>query len=510
MTALQRARSFAKAFSGWKWRDQSLLAVLVLGIALANLAWIRAEGRGPHWDMARHLWTSLIYLGFVRHGHIKTILEGYYYYPPLVYLAVAPWYLIFGATITVAVSSNILYIGILAFSIYGIGRRLWNNNVGLLSAIFVLASPMLVSQFKEFQLDAPLTSMIAFGLYVLIRTEEFSNLTASAWLGLVIGLGMLTKWTYIFILGLPLVFAAGRALLAALRHKQTNRIVGLGLTGLIAYAVMSLWYITNQQILRIDLMVNGVAVGAREGLPVVGSFAANIWYLRILVNNQLYLVPLLFLIIGLFYTFRSKEAVRRNAYPLLLIAGGGLFFTLLRNKDARYTLPLLIGIAIISTSWVTKLSARWQRWVAGGLVTYCFLAFSFISFGRGLLAKDIILFPHQPIPLMVFGQHGYIIGAPSGEQWPQQEIYRTIVADKSAAPKTLNPTDNLDTIWFNNWGEQYYSLLYQIPFVPANEAGFMLQRTATEPPVMARFSRIQSWVLPDGSHVALDRAIVAP
>ncbi len=42
-------------------RDLHLLIVLIASVAFLNVLWSLLETRPPHWDMGRHLWTSLVY-----------------------------------------------------------------------------------------------------------------------------------------------------------------------------------------------------------------------------------------------------------------------------------------------------------------------------------------------------------------------------------------------------------------------------------------------------------------
>ena len=159
--------------------------------------------------MGRHLWTSLLYLHELRLRTFYHLWTNYYYYPPFRYWTTLPFYLAFGTSLKVAVLSNIVFIALLVFSMYGIGRELWDRTTGLLSALFISALPLIASQFKEYQLDSELTAMVAWSLYALIRTREFSNRRDSLWFGLTFGLGMLTKWTFFNCMALPLAYGIG-------------------------------------------------------------------------------------------------------------------------------------------------------------------------------------------------------------------------------------------------------------------------------------------------------------
>src|SRR5919204_3986762 len=91
------------------------------------------------------------------------------------------------------------------------GKTFWNGRVGLLATFFVVTTPLLTSLFKWYMLDPPLTAMVALALYLLIRSEFFAQRRYALAFGVVCGLGMLTKWTFVLCLALPAVYglAAG-------------------------------------------------------------------------------------------------------------------------------------------------------------------------------------------------------------------------------------------------------------------------------------------------------------
>ncbi len=108
-------------------------------------------------------------------------LTQYHLYPPLVYWVADAFYAVFGTDGEwAAVLSQSVFLTVLAFSTYGLGRHLWSRRVGLLSAFFVVMSPMVISQFKDFLTDVPLLAMTAGALYLLVRCEA-SRLEAHRW-----------------------------------------------------------------------------------------------------------------------------------------------------------------------------------------------------------------------------------------------------------------------------------------------------------------------------------------
>src|SRR5437660_1295478 len=96
-----------------RWLFPVIVLGLVIFVALCNVIWSTIDLRPPHWDMGRHLWTSLFYLNAFKQGHYFNLLTEYRYYPPFVYWVTVPFYLLIGLSDRVAILSNIVFIGIL-------------------------------------------------------------------------------------------------------------------------------------------------------------------------------------------------------------------------------------------------------------------------------------------------------------------------------------------------------------------------------------------------------------
>lgn len=487
-----------KRFWRWRWRDQALILGLVAAIFILNLRWVQLETRPPQWDMARHLWNSLVYLGRFKTVNLTELIGNYSYYPPLVYWLTIPIYLVFGISVASAVAINGLFLAVLALSTYGIGRQLWNRRAGLLAVVFLLTTPMMVSQFKGYELDGPVSALVALAIYLLIRSDQFSRRRFSLMFGLTCGLGLLTKWTFPLIMGLPILVAASQAALRSWRDRTWSRLTNLGWAALIAYSVACFWYARNWLDLRMDLLQNGIQQGRFEGDPKIGSLSANFWYLDALVNRQLYLIPLACLVIGLVVAVKRRQDLKRQLYPLLLVIGSYSVFALMGNKDSRYTLPMLVGVAILATYWISLLPRRPQKIVSGILIGYCLITFWAISFGIFFLPKQLNL--NRPVKLAIWAQHGYILGAPTNQDWHLEEMFK-LISSTAGGKRTSLDYQGPDTIWFNNWGLRYFALKYQVDFGPEPGTFFALRGRNLVAP--SNYRLIKDFNLPDQTELRL-------
>jgi hypothetical protein len=513
--------SWLLRLAGWRYLDAAVLGLTVVVMTALNLLWVALDKRSPYWDMARHLGDSLFTKNSFAFAHPLRFLTAYVYYPSFVYWVTDAFYLVLGTAQWVAILSQAVFLTVLIYSTYGIGNRLWNRSVGLLSAFFVATTPMFVTMFKWYMLDAPLAAMAALALYLLIRSESFSSRKFSLLFGGVSGLGMLTKWTFPFVIWLPVAAALLVPLKTTLTRRSWHPLVNAIAAGLLAFAICGTWYVHNYSQLRTANALFNKRAAEIEGDPSVGSLQSVLWYAWNLVNEQLYLVPFLVFVAGFVFVFRKNESASRNYYPVLAIVGSYVAFTLLQNKDYRFTMPMLPAVAVVAVSWLEFLRPRVRWWLKGGIVAYGVAAFLTVSFGTGVVPKDWVIhikprsYTSDIVAFMpgydagsatraqgitLFAQHGWLVGPPSGEQWHQEDVFKDIA---TRAPKSPFAFTGGDSIWFNTWGTRYYSLKYELPWVFQGQARFLIIRGPPQAGATRGFAQMRQYRLPDGETLTL-------
>jgi 4-amino-4-deoxy-L-arabinose transferase-like glycosyltransferase len=510
----------------WFRRDATQLVLLIVIVAGLNLLWAAIDSRPPHWDKAIHLSHTLDLYGAFSVARLFDWLGTYTYYPPLAYWIADVFYVVGQSTDPrIAVASQVPFLATLVLATYGIGARLWSGRVGVLSALFVATSPMVTSAFKDYMLDGPLVAMTALSLYLLIRTEDFSVRSYSLLFGLACGLAVLTKWSFAFAILLPGVVAVAAALVLLVRARAWQRLANLAGGGALALLVGAPWFWRNFTQLAGDYRNNIAAAFQIEGDPAVFSAPSLLYYFWTLVTHQLWVLPFLLFVCGLVLLGRRDRAIRTNRYPLLLIAGCFVAFTLVGNKDPRFTMPMLPAVAVVATYWIDGLRPVWRSAVSGVTAAYCAGTFLAVSFGTPLLPKDLfVTLPSSPfvsgLPdfkpngdivtvhgVRVWAQQSYPLGAPSDEQWYQEEMF------KEAARRSVTRTiwfqgPNVDTIWFNVFAMHYFSLRYRVTWVATlPQTDFAAVRTLAGQSAVAPsgFEQIREFSLPDGGGLRLYR-----
>ncbi|HLF70836.1 MAG TPA: glycosyltransferase family 39 protein [Dehalococcoidia bacterium] len=504
MAITGRPRTYLTGFLSWRWRDYALLAALSVLISAANVAWRLEETRPPDWDMGRHLGDSIAYLRRLQHLDLKGFLTDYHYYPPFISYVVDPFYLVFGTEMWVAVLANALWVALLAWSTYGIGRVIWSPMIGLLATVFLLATPMFVGQFKRYMLDAPLSAIVALAIYLLILNQEFSNRRLSIVLGVVMGCGMLAKWTFPMVLGLPLAYALGRGLWLAWRSGEVERAKNAAISLAITAVIAGPWYLTNAQ-----KIYNNITVTSSGRVdPPVWSMASNVRYFWLMVDHQLYVVPFVLFLVGVGFLFFKREALGRQKYLLLLILGTYVLFTFVQNKNDRYTMPMLVGVAMIAVYWLSYVKTLPRLAVSSGIIAYSVVAFVAMSFGIGFLDREdtFDLGGHE---FVLYLQRGGGAGPPVDVQWYQAEVFQAI-HDDGLQPRTVfydnQAGDNPG--YFSGGGIRFYTLKYDLTLVTAKKnPNYILIRDKQPPTLPAGFELIEQHVLPNKNYVVVLRRV---
>jgi hypothetical protein len=353
------------------------VACAVLAFLAVTAWWLTQDARVPDADSAGHMDTALQYL----HGGTFDWFTRFDIYPPLVRLlgAGAAW--IGGVHVASFVAvDNLVFVPLLALGCYGAGTLAADRRAGALAALFALGTPMLVSLFHVFLLDAPLTAFVALSVWLLLACRRFESVRVALAAGLAVGLGMMIKSTF------P-AYVAGVVLVMLVRGGW-RRPVGIAAFLAPIAVVAGPWYLAHA--FDQAVFANGVAVTGAASYNAPPRFSANdlAYYVWVALDLQYHVPGCLLAIAGTvaagarWLRTRARDDVAPELIAGLLL---GWFVTdALAQDDPRYTLPLLVFVAVLSTAWIVRLRAPALRRAAIGAVVALsvFNAFQAAS-GRG-------------------------------------------------------------------------------------------------------------------------------
>jgi 4-amino-4-deoxy-L-arabinose transferase-like glycosyltransferase len=366
-------------------RRTATALVLILAGALSILLYAASERALNEWDERYHV---LVAKHLISHPLMPTLYDNavlpfdyrdwtanqvWLHKPPFALWLIAASLRLFGITELAARLPSVLLSTLAVGLTFGIGRRLFDSQVGLLASAFHAVNGMLVAlasgRAPTDHVDAVLIAMVELGIYLAIRDAERPQGVVQVALGVVLGLAVLTKWyPGLLIVPIWLALVAGRRTFAA--AALALLIVGAAATVIVLPWV---WHITTAfpreaiSEWRYDL--------SRVGAAVEGHSGGNLVYLADLPNffSELVYIPLAWAV-AMAVTMRSRAFV----IVAMWFAIPYLVFSLAHTKMTAYVMIAAPAIFLIEARFWSMLAAArllWSHrlWRTALLVTFAFL-----------------------------------------------------------------------------------------------------------------------------------------
>jgi hypothetical protein len=411
-----------------------LLLVLLYAVLCSVIAvWVLLDRRPPEWDHANHLERAVDChrsLRIVADTGTREILEASSFYPPVVTCAAGLLYLVFPIAPLTAQAVMMAFLALAMAALYGLGRRLVDMETGVWAAFLFATAPFVVFSLTNFQLDLPLAAMVAFALYALVRSESFGDARWSLVLGAAFGLGMLTKPPFAIYVALPVLWGLWRALRSPERRR---RLGGAGAALAIGLLLALPWYGPRLFGLPMQILNRSFKQAAEQQNPELLTSAALSYYPRTL-PTQLGLLGGLLLIWGL-WALRKHRAARTMLW--LATLGPFIVFSLIQNKNLRYTLPILPAAALVAAVGLRSLPPLVRRWTGVVVVTL------------GALQVSMALFQVPAPPILPGMVMPLALGrAPSRADWQHEKILADLGRESGGRPVTVAviPNDNFFSV----------------------------------------------------------------
>jgi 4-amino-4-deoxy-L-arabinose transferase-like glycosyltransferase len=408
----------------WKHHAPAWTAIgATAGFVALTCWWLTQDRSIPIFDAGDHLQVALEFHAMLSSGDLLGPLRFTWQYPPLGELLGALSAFVGGVNVAPPIiGENVVFVSLLSLGCYQTGRLLFDARAGMLACVFALGSPLLISMFHVFMLDAPEAAVVALSLWLILASERFARTDVAALAGLACGVGLLVKVQFPF-------FVAGVVLAALLGGGWRNR------RGVLAFAAVTLvigapWYIAHGSELHTILSFAGVTPEANPGnVPPTWSLSGLSWYFWSVLNSELLAFLFIFLLVGAIWMLAVQLQRRRGARqpPSLaldaqreLLCGAvvaWLGITLTRHHDVRYALPLLPYLAVIATGWISRLPRSGRLLASAALVLVALANTLAVTFGAG--GSAVIALAARPpateaLPdrIVLFSSSGFLAGAP--------------------------------------------------------------------------------------------------
>ncbi len=352
----------------------ALMLTGVLAITGLRLLWLAFQPADLYPDEAQ-------YWFWAQHPAV-----GYYSKPPLVAWLIALTTGIFGdSEFAIRLSAPLLHAGTAVF-VYAIGSRLYDNRVGLWSALGYASLPGISVSAFIISTDAPLLLFWAAALYAFIRAREAGEWRWWFAVGVACGLGLLAKYAmayWIFsALGYVLVFRNERRDLRPLLAA-----VGIGL---VLYSPNLWWNWSNGFVSYLHVKDNA---GLDE--PLIHPEA----FLEFFGSQFAVFGPLFFA--GLLVLAASPRALAEPrarllasfALPTLAMM---LAVSFLSRANANWAAPAFVSATVLVVAWA--LHRGWRNLVICSIGLHL-VATALLFTGRDALAAFGIEVPAKYDPL---------------------------------------------------------------------------------------------------------------
>ncbi len=421
-------------------RSLALVGLICLFWIGTNAIWVGKNKLSPGCDVYSHLELSLIV-----HDNLKRLLEdpstkqAYRVFlsdritpvkwPRLTYLVASAGIALFGRSPpTIIIFTNSVFISIMLFSLFFLGRALYGSRVALLAVALLALSPAPVAFSRSYGLDLPLAAMVTMSLALLHHTRRFTSLPHVLLLIAAVQLTLFTKLQGAIFLAFPLAYAAVQVVIDVRRGSSLQR-SAIPVRNLISFCMISLvigLLLFGPALSTVLVLVRDHSGGAGRRLSSVVAESVQARLLYYPINAVFQLSPLIFIPVIVGFFVRQKDLWFWGA---LLVPT--LIFTLVfSNLWARFFLPALPLLALAGASGLLLPRRKRWRWTACGVVLCLgltqLLVFSFVS--------------RQQLPLFTKLRKAGLPLANAGFHLSGHVNYTSALEDLTADLRRIHPT----------------------------------------------------------------------
>lgn len=322
---------------------KTLLYLFLAFIFICNVIWIGLDNTLPRWDPVGHtLATFRYYQMFTGKIPFNEFFSISTYYPPGIYIILAFVMVLFNFSYPGLLLCITVFFILLLYGVYILTKCISQNAwIALFVTISVAFLHSILQSSREYLLEIPLMSFIIWTYIYLYKTYKHYTVTSAIILSLFIAFTLLTKWTSIIYLLVPIIYFA----VYMYKHYKKHFLQLLLIHIVVLSFLVLPWYITNIEhiISTATYSLTGESTDPKNLLSLDNIF----FYIGQIMNIYFSLwVFILVVPISLYwYTkyYKHNVFVAMGALSMLVIYS---FFTFLGNKDARYIMPLMYFLVL--------------------------------------------------------------------------------------------------------------------------------------------------------------------
>jgi len=338
-------------------KNQITLISLIIFIFIALFStfnYLSLDKTPPHWDYALHLKYSLIYFQALENLDLLKLISTYTFYPPLTYIMFSFFIAIIGYSKSTVLAFNLSLLTILLSVAYLFTKKLSDKftSLTLVGLLFFLTFGLHPSNIFIWELmtDFPLMVFVFIIYCLFYQSFKNKNFTSkrSLQLGILIALALLTKWSAIIYLIVPIIFY----LISIPKKKYLKQ----GLFMLLPVLILGgIWYFPHFKKVILDLLKYSIHQGYLEQDPQWFN-GINFYFKNFLVTSwPVNIIVILLLATSMITFLKNKELFKQDQFLgifdwLFITVPSILFIIFIPNKDPRYLYPIII-LAISICFW---------------------------------------------------------------------------------------------------------------------------------------------------------------
>ena len=244
-----------------------------------------------------------------------------------------------------------------AIGLYFVTKKLFNRRTATIAVISYIFIPIFVFFDRQALMESALGAVNIWSLYFFLKILEIKKIKAGIFLGIVLGLGFLIKYSAgIYFL---LVIILGLITTAKLKKQRTVLLMSLMSAGFISQWLLAPLYLqpqfwtsfntNNRYTYSLSQILSGQL--AQWGINTVNLFTVSLWHLTPLI--------LIAGVVGVWLSFKKLKNKKLNLMTVFwLILSLLLLIIISKNISPRYSVSFLVPIVIYSSYLINLLISR--------------------------------------------------------------------------------------------------------------------------------------------------------
>ncbi|MBU1864422.1 MAG: phospholipid carrier-dependent glycosyltransferase [Candidatus Omnitrophica bacterium] len=338
MHNLQSKKLYEKLTSGYlnHCKVFFIFIIIVILLGINNYSYLKRCTELFVGDQLVHLRTSIEFLR-------NEVDISSRYRSPGIFIFTNILYHFFPVNEYVAISSNLFFVPFLLISVYCIVYRMVRNKItSSFAAFLVLLYPISFGLSRFYMMEFALMAAVTTFMACLIYSDRFKNPFFSFLAGAALGVGTLSKESFLIYVFCPLLYE----FTVLLREKfLLKRIKNIAVFFLGAMVFLSLWFLHDPQGILSDGF-RRIAEGGNNAQLKIVSLKNILFYIYCLADFSI--SPIYFVLFLIAFIPFLKSVGREKGIVISWILFSYVFFTLHPWKLARYLAPIAPAIAIIT------------------------------------------------------------------------------------------------------------------------------------------------------------------